>query len=219
VWQLNDCWPVTSWAAVDGDERLKPLWYALRHAYAPRLLTVQPRGERLALVAVNDDDAPWRGPVRVERQTFAGHTCATASLDLDVPSRSVVELTLADALISPQEPGSEVLVATIGDVRTVHTFGEDLDLAYDPGALSADVVRVPEGYRVDVRASSFARDVAVLAERVARDAVVDEMLVPLLAGERISFFVRTTADIDPGAFAGPLVLRSATGSPTPAAGD
>jgi beta-mannosidase len=112
-----------------------------------------------------------------------------------------------------------VLVVTIGDVRTVHTFGEDLDLAYDPGALSADVVRVPEGYRVDVRASSFARDVAVLAERVARDAVVDEMLVPLLAGERISFFVRTTADIDPGALAGPLVLRSATGSPTPAAGD
>ena len=212
VWQLNDCWPVTSWAAVDGDERLKPLWYALRRAYAPRLLTVQPRGERLVLVAVNDDDAPWRGPLQVERQTFAGHTCATASLDLDVPSRSVVELALVDPLISPQGPRSEVLVANIGEVRTVHTFGEDLDLAYDPDALSADVVRVPEGYRVDVRASSFARDVAVLAERVARDAVVDEMLVPLLAGEQLSFVVRTTADIDPAALAGPLVLRSATGS-------
>ena len=35
VWQLNDCWPVTSWAAVDGDGRRKPLWYALRRAYAP----------------------------------------------------------------------------------------------------------------------------------------------------------------------------------------
>ena len=43
VWQLNDCWPVTSWAAVDGDGRRKPLWYALRRAYADRLLTVQPR--------------------------------------------------------------------------------------------------------------------------------------------------------------------------------
>ena len=30
VWQLNDCWPVTSWAAIDGDERPKPLWYALQ---------------------------------------------------------------------------------------------------------------------------------------------------------------------------------------------
>ena len=42
VWQLNDCWPVTSWSAVDGDGRLKPLWYALRHAFADRLLTIQP---------------------------------------------------------------------------------------------------------------------------------------------------------------------------------
>jgi beta-mannosidase len=30
VWQLNDCWPVTSWAAIDFEERPKPLWYALR---------------------------------------------------------------------------------------------------------------------------------------------------------------------------------------------
>jgi len=212
VWQLNDCWPVTSWAAVDGDERPKPLWYALRHAYAPRLLTVQPRGERLVLVAVNDDDAAWRGRVHVERQTFAGRTCATATLDLDVPPRSVVELELVDALISPSDRRSEVLVAVIGEVRTVHTFAEDLELAYDPEALSADVVRVPQGFRVDVRASSFAQDVAVLADRVAPGAVVDEMLVPLLAGEQLSFVVRTAAGIDPAALTGPLVLRSATGS-------
>jgi len=215
VWQLNDCWPVTSWAAVDSDERLKPLWYALRRAYAPRLLTVQPRGTRLVLVAVNDDDAAWRGPVRVERQTFGGRTCATDTLDLDVPPRSVVELGLVDSLISPQESRSEVLVAAIGDVRTVRPFGEDLDLAYDPDALSADVVRIPGGYRVDVHASSFARDVAVLADRLAPDAVVDDMLVPLLAGERHSFVVRTAADFDPAALADPLVLRSATGALTP----
>ena len=35
VWQLNDCWPVTSWAAVDGDGRRKPLWYALRARATP----------------------------------------------------------------------------------------------------------------------------------------------------------------------------------------
>jgi beta-mannosidase len=212
VWQLNDCWPVTSWAAVDGDERLKPLWYALRRAFAPRLLTVQPRAGRLVLIAVNDDDAPWRGAVAIERQTFAGQTRAAAPAEVDVPPRSVLELELPGALLDPDDARSEVLVAQLGETRAVHTFGEDRELAYDPDALTAEVVRVAGGYRVDVRAASFANDVSVLADRVARDAVVDEMGVPMLAGEVRSFVVSTAAEIDPAALVGPLVLRSAAGA-------
>ncbi|MGK5678864.1 glycosyl hydrolase 2 galactose-binding domain-containing protein [Actinoplanes sp. URMC 104] len=59
MWQLNDCWPVTSWAAVDGDGRKKPLWYALRAAYADRLLTFQPRP---AAPAAGDFTAPDPAP-------------------------------------------------------------------------------------------------------------------------------------------------------------
>jgi beta-mannosidase len=35
VWQLNDCWPVTSWAVIDSSARLKPAWYSIRRALAP----------------------------------------------------------------------------------------------------------------------------------------------------------------------------------------
>jgi len=72
VWQLNDCWPVISWAAVDGDGRRKPLWYALRRSYADRLLTIQPTGAGLALVAVNDSTSPWHATLAVNRQDFHG---------------------------------------------------------------------------------------------------------------------------------------------------
>ncbi|HET6705366.1 glycoside hydrolase family 2 protein, partial [Amycolatopsis sp.] len=66
VWQLNDCWPVTSWAAIDYDERPKPLWYALKHAFAPRLFTVQPRDGEEVVIAVNDTDEDWTGDLRLE---------------------------------------------------------------------------------------------------------------------------------------------------------
>ncbi|GAA2435829.1 glycoside hydrolase family 2 protein [Streptomyces macrosporus] len=215
VWQLNDCWPVTSWAAVDGDERPKPLWYGLRHAYAPRLLTVQPRDGRPVLMAVNDHDEPWRGELLLERRTFSGVTLRSVKLSLDVPARSVTHIEPAESLVSPENAQEEVLVATAPDARTVHLFREDRELAYDPDPLKAEAVAVPGGYRVDVRATSFARDVAVLADRVAPDAVVDEMLVPMLAGESRSFTVRTEADIDPAALTGPLVLRSANALSAP----
>ncbi|KOX13909.1 beta-mannosidase [Saccharothrix sp. NRRL B-16348] len=210
VWQLNDCWPVTSWAAIDGDERLKPLYYALKHAFAPRLLTVQPRDGVDALIAVNDTDEAWTSEVSLERQTFAGDVLAAVKLPLDVPARSVARLDLAAELRTPGDPKGEVLVVSTADARTAHLFREDLELAYDPAPLTAEVRRVDGGYRVDVTASSFARDVAVLADRVAEDAVVDDTLVTLPAGGTHSFLVRTAAELaDPAALAGPLVLRSA----------
>jgi beta-mannosidase len=70
-------------------------------------------------------------------------------------------------------------------------------------------VAVPDGYRVTVTAAAFARDVAVLVDRVAPDAEVDEQLVDLLPGESRTFTVRTGASVDPAAFLAPEVLRSA----------
>ena len=35
VWQLNDCWPVTSWAILDYALRPKPAYYVTRRELAP----------------------------------------------------------------------------------------------------------------------------------------------------------------------------------------
>ncbi|GHH29583.1 glycoside hydrolase family 2 protein [Lentzea cavernae] len=209
VWQLNDCWPVTSWAAIDGEERLKPLWYGLRHAFAPRLLTFQPRGDRTVLIAVNDHDEPWDAHLTLDRQTFRGVTLHLTRLRRTVPPRSVLAVDLEEALLRPANEDAEVVVATTAEARAILRFREDVELAYDPRPLAAQAEAVRGGYEVEVRAGSFARDVAVLADRVAPDAVVDDSLVPMLAGEARVFHVRTDAVVDPAAFTGPLVLRCA----------
>ncbi|WIX92093.1 glycoside hydrolase family 2 protein [Amycolatopsis sp. DG1A-15b] len=208
VWQLNDCWPVTSWAAIDSDERLKPLWYALKHAFAPRLLTVQPRDGEDVVIAVNDTATPWSGDLELETRTVAGQVTGRRRLRFTVPARSTAEL-------APAGTGEEVLVATTAETRLVHVFGEDLEHDFRPAPLSAEATAVPGGYRIDVTASALARDVALLVDRVAPDAVVDDMLITLLPGETRSFLVRTANTVDPAAFADPLVLRSANalGSP------
>ena len=118
VWQLNDCWPVTSWSAIDGDGRPKPLWYTLRRACAPRLLTIQPRDGRPVLIAVNDTDARWAGTVQAERQSFQAEVRDRAVLELDVPPRSVARLDLPGALLQPGDPRREVLVAFSGPVMS-----------------------------------------------------------------------------------------------------
>jgi beta-mannosidase len=41
VWQLNDCWPVTSWSIVDYFQRKKPAYYAMRRVLAPIAVAVK----------------------------------------------------------------------------------------------------------------------------------------------------------------------------------
>ncbi|MBE2998159.1 glycoside hydrolase family 2 protein [Nocardiopsis sp. HNM0947] len=208
VWQLNDCWPVTSWSAVDGDGRPKPLLYALRHAFAPRLLTVQPREGRPTLVAVNDTGERWTTRLRVRRMRLDGTVEHESSLDADIAARSAQALELSDPALTPAEAAQEVLVVDDGRTRAVHTFAADRDLAYDPGAVTATAARVPGGYHITATASSFARDTAVLADRLAPDAEADTMLVTLLPGESHTFTVRTDADLDTAALTSAPVLRS-----------
>ena len=214
VWQLNDCWPVTSWAAVDGDERVKPLWWAMRAAFADRLLTVQrrpgPTGAAEEVVAVvNDSDDPWTGTLLVRRERLDGTLLASDAVDVTVAPRTVHLAALAAAVRVPGDTASEVLVVELGERRTVHTWAEDVDLDLDPAPLDVVVVAEPGGYRVDVTARSLAEDVTLLVDRLDPDAVVDDALVTLPAGSSATFHVRSTvADLE-DALVGPPVLRCA----------
>lgn len=201
VWQLNDCWPVTSWAAVDSEERRKPLWYALRNAGADRLLTVLDSDA----VLVNDTDRPWTGDLHLRRQRHDGTVLAEDVHPVEVAPRAVTRLPIP----APTDPRTEILVAELTGVRHLHVHVEDIDSTLDPDPVTATATRIDGGYRVEVTAHSTARDVTLLPDRLAADAVVDEALVDLAAGDSVTFTVRTTAELDPAALTRSPVLRTA----------
>ncbi|MFG2104179.1 glycoside hydrolase family 2 protein [Micromonospora echinaurantiaca] len=209
VWQLNDCWPVTSWSAVDGDGRRKPLWYALRRAYADRLLTVQPRDGGLALVAVNDDGSPWRAAVSVTRLTLAGEPRAKTTLELAVPAYDSVTLALPAELARPDDARAELLVAEAGEPagRALWFFAEDRDVRWPAARWEALVEPVDGGQRVRVTAATVLRDLSLFPDRLDPAATVDEALVTLLPGESATFTVRSPAPLDPVALTTRPVLR------------
>jgi beta-mannosidase len=209
VWQLNDCWPVTSWAAIDSLGRPKPLWYALRRAFAPRNLVFATENEQLSVAVLNDTDQPWQGEITLTRERFDGETLAQASVPVDVGPRSSTPLAVPAEVASPADPRAEVVTARLEEYTAVHTFTEDLDLALDPDPLQVTVDRAADGYAVTVTARALARDITLHPDRVAADATVDEALVTLRAGERVTFQVRTQSSGLESALAVPPVLRTA----------
>ena len=208
VWQLNDCWPVTSWAAIDGDGRRKPLWYAMKHAYADRLLTVQPRGDGLAVVAVNDTDQPWSGTVEIVRRGLDGSVLDRVGQPLSVPARSTGAVEVPAALTVAGDPATELLTAEIGGTRALWAWAEDIALALPEPVIDAGVEAIAGGYRVRVTAGTVVRDVALFVDRLHPDAEVDDMLVTLFPGETAEFVVTTPVPLDEVALSTAPVLRS-----------
>ena len=210
-WQLNDCWPVTSWSVVDGDGRRKPAWYALRHAFADRLVTVQPRDGGLAVVVVNDSGNAWSGEARVRRLAVDGSTLAEVGLAYDVPARGTVTLPLPPEVAVAGDPAGELLVAEADGLRGWWWFTEDRDGNLPAPDLDATASAVDGGYAVRVTARALVKDLALLADRVAPDARVDAMLLTLLPGESATIAVRTAAEVAPEAL--PRPARAAFGQP------
>ncbi|MGW9136977.1 glycosyl hydrolase 2 galactose-binding domain-containing protein [Streptomyces sp. NPDC055681] len=206
VWQLNDCWPVVSWAAVDGDGRRKPLWYALRAVYADRLLVVRDG----ALHLVNDADRPWAGTLCLTRHDLDGTVLAEEELRVSTAPRQVTRLTLPPSVAEPADRTRELLVARLGEVRTVEFYEEDTRLALPPARYDVRVTRSDDdasAYRVEVTARTLLRDLALFPDRLDPAAEVDEMLVTLLPGESTVFRVTGAVIEDPGALGTRPVLR------------
>src|SRR5690606_27682949 len=125
VWQLNDDWPVISWAAVDFAERRKPLWYALKAVYEPRFVTVQPADDGLVAVLLNDTGEAGSGQVIAQRLSFAGEVLAEHAADAAVAERGSTTVELPEALTVASDAAGEVLVVTAhGLGRAMHDFAE-----------------------------------------------------------------------------------------------
>jgi beta-mannosidase len=208
MWQLNDCWPVTSWAAIDGDGRYKPLWHAMRRAYADRLLTVQPRDGRPAVVAVNDSAGPWTLAATVSRRTLAGVVVAESTLTATVAPGAAATVELPAGVAEPGDAAGELLVVDAADGgRAWWFFAEDSDVAWPPASFDAAVETDGDTTRVRVTAHNVLRDLTLQADRVHPDAVVDDAGVTVLPGETVTFTVTGATGLDPAALTGRPALR------------
>ena len=153
VWQLNDCWPVTSWAAIDGDGREKPLFHAIRNAFAPRVVSLQPRGDGLAAVVGNDTNDGWQGRLDFELRGFDGSVRRRAVAAVTVAPRSSATVPVPSELAEATDAASEVLVAELTGVRGLWFFAEPRDSVLSAAQLEVHVAAEDDGFAVAVTAA------------------------------------------------------------------
>jgi beta-mannosidase len=178
-WQLNDCWPVASWASLDYFGRWKALHYAARRFFAPVLLsaeetvytTYQPEylfqpkpGPSVTLHLSNDPVLTWHGRVRWSFETLDGEVLESGSEQVAVEGYSaepVAVLNLEGKVDALNERSVILVYELLKDEERmslgVLTFTPSKHLALSDPRLAVEVAEGADGFEIAVRAVSLAR--------------------------------------------------------------
>ncbi|MFI1675685.1 glycoside hydrolase family 2 protein [Streptomyces sp. NPDC020607] len=203
VWQINDCWPVSSWSAIDGDGRLKPLHHELRRVYADRLLTLRPGPDGPELVLVNQAAEPWTCDVTLRLMRTDGTLATRVSLGFTVPAREVLRLPAPPEVRPATGATKEYLVADADGLRALHLPVRDKEFDYPAPRFDIAVETVGQNRdTVDlvVSAHTVVRDLLLQPDRLAPHATADRGLITLLPGEQTRIRVHGAEGVGANAF-------------------
>ena len=83
-WQLNDCWPVTSWSALDFYHTPKAFYYSLNNLYDEFLLSVIKEASGYKVFIVNDKPKTIDGKLNISVFDFTGKEVSVKKADVRV---------------------------------------------------------------------------------------------------------------------------------------
>lgn len=95
-WQLNDCWPVTSWSSIDYYGNWKAFHYQVKKSYENLIISVQEEDESYKVYLVNDNLEKRVGNLRIKHLDFNGKIISEIKLERDIePNSSQVYYTIS----------------------------------------------------------------------------------------------------------------------------
>ncbi len=188
IWQLNDCWPVASWASLDYYGRWKALHYAARRFYAPVLLSVEDSGTKMGVHVTSDLLEPWDGVVRWQLATIGGEV-------LESGAKTLRAAALQDTLVGMYDFARQVTDETCrklvfvcelwqGELRVascVSAFAPNKHLELGDPGLTISMIEKDGQLAIGLQVRSLARFVEVSFE--GADAVFSDNYFDVAAGQ------------------------------------
>ncbi|SFE88424.1 beta-mannosidase [Paenibacillus catalpae] len=169
-WQINDCWPVASWASMDYFGRWKAAQYLIKNSFEDVLLSFEQKEDVTNVHVVSDLGQSIDAVLEWSLHELDGKPLKHASETIAIGARSAkLVLALSAEQLGSFNPNGTVLVGRLvqaGKVlaRSEHYFvyTKDLELG-DPG-IAVEEVAGSEGTAFVLTAKQLAKQVWVQAE-------------------------------------------------------
>jgi len=114
-WQMNDCWPVASWAGMDYLGRWKALQYVAKRSFRDVSLSVDSREQEVRVHLVSDVNEPVHGTLRVQLFDFDGKELYASDHPVAAEAQAsfVAFRAAEDELLQGHDPSRVVLLAQL----------------------------------------------------------------------------------------------------------
>ena len=140
-WQLNDCWPVTSWSSIDYNGNWKALHYQVKKSFNDLLISFEDKNDSVLVYVVSDKLENMQGKLRLKLMDFDGNIMIVDSLEIIVKSNaSKVYYSFDNAKIKALEHSNKLVLSVSFDDKkeelgALHYFVKPKDLALNKPAI------------------------------------------------------------------------------------
>jgi beta-mannosidase len=200
-WQLNDCWPVASWASIDYYGRWKALQYYARRFYDDVIVSPYEHDGKVDVYVVSDKLVPLTAQVRARLLDFSGKVLMEKTQNVQVPAQSsAVYFTLdRKEVLANADPRKTFLVFDL-DVagqrisRNLIFFDTMHNIDLPAGRVETSLQTAGDGYALTLRSAALARSVDVSFGDL--DVQTSDNYFDLLPGEAVTIKLKASASLD-----------------------
>lgn len=201
-WQLNDCWPVASWASIDYYGRWKALHYYARRFYDDVLISPFLHDNKVDVYVVSDKLQPLSGTIHTRLLDFSGSVLLDQTKDVQVPAQSnaiylTVDKTFTSAKADPRRSflvfDLEVAGKKVSRNLIFFDATHNLDLPVAP-KIETTVNKSGDDLTVTVQSSKLARSVYLSFGDL--DIQASDNYFDLLPAEPVTLHLKSSASLE-----------------------
>jgi beta-mannosidase len=201
-WQLNDCWPVASWASIDYDGRWKALQYYARRFYAPVLVSPHEEDGALAVYVVSDHTKEESAELSVRLMNFGGEVVYEKKMPVVVQplaSTVVMKTPLSQLLNAESDARKLVVVAELREngkliSQNLEYLAPTKSIVLPEPHIHSEIERAGDGFNVTLTSQVVARSVYVSFGE--HDAEYSDNYFDLLPNSPVTIHVTSRATLE-----------------------
>lgn len=203
-WQLNDCWPVASWAGMDYYLNWKAMHYFVKKAFEPVILAVKPGEQSDEIFVVSDRLEVFEAKLEMNWWDMEKGLLHTASKNIQVPANGSAQL----GNVSPEDgpagfdPQSGVLELRLLRedkllFRELKYFAsaKALKLPADP-LFSTAMIKLDDHWEIKLHANKLAKNVFLSFDQA--EGFFSDNYFDMLPGESFTLKFKTNKEGDLG---------------------